>query len=145
MRYQPISVHLNQSQLEKLLEYWQPVLGIADWHIQVRIKRYYESPLNSENIGYSERNVYRRSVVTVMDSMDAGTVWRDPFDAEQTLVHELLHIVTDRWSMLKEDAKDSKLEGRNYEQAVDAIADALVAARRSSGLDYLRDLGVVLA
>jgi len=105
-----------------LCPWWQSVLGLSDWYIKVRVKRKYDLPPDSQgtcNWTYSRME----AAVKILHPNDYDPGFLVPQDMELTLVHELVHI---RHAPFQ--PADDNL---HHEQAVEAIAKALVALKRN--------------
>lgn len=112
---------MTAKQLQRLCRDWQRRLRLQDWVIEVRL----EKPDSPTDYGYSDVDYHDRlAIVTIMPPAalpkSATANYRD---LEQTLVHELLHIYFDA-------LPGGELKDR--EQAINAIAQALVTAKRES-------------
>lgn len=115
---------MTQKQLETRLKFWQKVLRLQDWSIAVSL-------VPSEDIegahGMCNYVTTRKAaVIRVMRHSD----WKEgemPYDADQTLVHELLHL---HFALFAAEGDEDSLFNTVQEQAVDLIADALVLIYR---------------
>lgn len=94
--------------------------------MRVRLARRWEMhPGNQAECEWNLR--MRMALIKVLDSVDwdPSTPW--PQDQEQSLVHELLHL---HFAPFRAD--DGTLENVAQEQAIDAIARALVELKRDA-------------
>lgn len=107
---------LSQEQLAVRCRYWQGLLGLAHWSIDVRIVRGADIGDNMGQTDYS--TVSEAAVVRLKDSVDYHGFF--PCDHEETLVHELLHLVLDK----------TATDGDAYEQVLDRVARVLVSLDR---------------
>lgn len=107
----------TKDELRRLCREWQDRLGLAHWHIDAEIVRGAEI---DDNLGQVDVAIEREcALVRLKTHEDYHSAF--PYDIEQTLVHELLHIVFDM----------AGVEGNEmFEQAVDRIARVLVRMKR---------------
>lgn len=115
---------MSQAELEAACRYWQELLRLQHWDVVVRLARQYE--MDAGNQGECEWNLRKRmALIKVLDAADwdPRTPW--PQDQEQTLVHELLHL---HFAPFR--AEQGTAEDTAQEQAIDAIARALVELKR---------------
>lgn len=110
------SKFLSQEQLAVRCRYWQALLGLAHWNIDVRVVRGAEIEDNRGRIDYDP--VGEAAVMRLKDPMDYQGYF--PCDLEETIVHELLHLIFDK----------STTGGDEYEQALDRTARVLVSLDR---------------
>lgn len=79
----------------KMLPYWQGLLGLQHWEIKVKVCRHKEM-YGGSNLGsvWFQKNL-EQAVIYLLDPIDYNAIELDGFtiDAEQSLVHELLHLV----------------------------------------------------
>lgn len=110
---------MTQRQLNKLVKTWAHRLGIDDWKITTLFKSEYEM---GENEGlcyyYTE---YRRAEIHILRECDR----EEGCDSiENTVVHELLHIVL--------EGHKPRLEGQYdamFERGLNVIASVLIGER----------------
>lgn len=113
---------VSQQELEELCREWQRILRVQDWDVKVRFARVFEID------GADGRTSYQRSTKTanirICDLGDEDKSRAHLQDAEQTLVHELLH--------LHHAGIDDFTGAANmvFEQAIDLTAWALVNLKR---------------
>jgi len=117
------------------LAYWQRQLRLDDIDIQLRwLDKEEEEPdvdgqmdgaLTNNKCLISIRNPEHRPILQK---------WQERFgeDYEVTLVHELLHVRDENWRCVEKMWKLQKDDTLNslYERDIDAVAEALVRARR---------------
>lgn len=112
------------SQLQSLLPYWLPILGLQSWEIQLdpmtKDHKDYEIGLHGENYYNGEQMQARILIVTPDDfkSSECGEV----YNAEATLIHELLHLVLwNEWEL----TANSKPQRAVLHSKIERIAWAL--------------------
>ena len=115
---------MTEATLREHLAYWQGQLGLAAWTVEVVPTRRWEMPVPG-TAGCCTRTICdMTATVYLLDERDRP----DGYDAEQVLVHELLHVyhhVADTTS-----AVDMLVE-----QGVEMTARALVRLRREEGVE----------
>ena len=115
---------MTQEQLGEALKFWQSALRLKDWDITAEIVRRHKMS-NRTHFGEVSWNLSRMSAkILISDEIDTGESDDIPFDPEQTLVHELVHLHV---------AKIGEVEGNPSwveEQVVDQIANAFVGLHR---------------
>lgn len=108
-----------------LVTEWQERLGLRDWEINVEFKPKKLMPAQmAVNAIHSDRRICRLHIRWPHRN-NSG----EPDDLEQTIAHELLHCWFDPWYPTNPDRNKHKV--MVLENAVDAIATALVEAKRS--------------
>lgn len=117
---------LNIGEARTRCEYWQQVLGIADWIIDVQIVRGYQiGDKAGRCVINSHDRIARISLCDKIDIVENSNCT----DMEMTLVHELLHVVL-------HDATGDIAEGSaksvGEERAINSLAAALVALSRAA-------------
>lgn len=111
---------MTEKQLQAALKTWQQKLRLQDWNITLEF-------INDEDIedwkpAEVRYQIYDRWAKIRMLKPGLRADAETPYHPEQSLVHELLHLVVAPFSHgLKEDASEI-----TREQALNAIADALV-------------------
>lgn len=114
---------MDQAELDDLATEWRKTLRLRDWDVKVKLKRIFD--LHEQDIlGECNWVLSKKcAVVGVLDPQDYDPAFVRPYDPEQTLVHELLHL---HFAPFTTD------DGPTYEQeqAIDCIAGALVEAKR---------------
>jgi hypothetical protein len=124
---------LTPQQAHDLLHYWKKILRIQDWDVEVRIVRAVEFHLADSAGECHTFALKRRAIIHLLhqDDWKLGNkgIFARPPDHEYTLVHELLHIVLNGFTR---DIKKESPEDVAHEQAIDAIAEALLALHRSA-------------
>lgn len=104
---------------------WKSRLGLKDWHAEMDFKPLDAMPNMATNaVTYERRHCRIELRWPHLDSTGK------PDDIEQTIVHELLHCWFDPW--YPRDPIRQRHRTLVLENAVEAIATALVEAKRSS-------------
>lgn len=111
---------VEKPDLNELLQYWQPVMGLADWRITALYVRHLERCWCAPKIGY------RSALISMVDPIDWPTGAFPPYDIEEQLVHELGHC-----HMAPFKTTSGTPLGDAEEQVVTAYARGLVRLRRS--------------
>lgn len=116
----------EKPEMERLLKEWQTRLNLNDWEIVA----YDEcSPIDMKTQGVCGENewdeVNKGSNIKIVSEKDYGDRLI-PFDKEEILVHELLHI---KFSLLWNG--DNSLQDRVVHQLIEEMAKSLVDAKRS--------------
>jgi hypothetical protein len=118
-------VIFNNEQLQEKLREWQRRLRLQDWIIEARICRIHD--LQPESLA----NIYptmekKTALIKILDPIDYDPSSMLPYDMENSLVHELLHLHF--WPITGDD------EEGNYhiaeEQAIECITSGLLSALR---------------
>ncbi|WP_291981929.1 hypothetical protein [Luteitalea sp.] len=114
--------------LRERLVYWQRVLRLQDWDIEVRVLPQHhlnaDSPMSTGRVSFN--HVYRSACIlvadpaTVIDDHTAAFTRHSVYDPEQTLVHELVHLLMPSPGEVKVDV----------EFTVEAVSKALVRLDR---------------
>lgn len=110
--------------LDELLAFWKPRLGLLDWVIRAEYDRAIEG-LGVTTVWWRDREARVRICEPSMVTRE----W-PPVDVELTFVHELVHCVVEP---VVHEARDLPLDLR--EQVVEQLAKALVRCARRFPLD----------
>lgn len=107
---------------QERLRYWQRLLRLQDWDIELRVVRRHE--LDDAYGRCSTWSAVGRAKIRLLDPQDfEPTIDPRDRDIKVTLVHELLHL------RIPADQADGS-SSLGQEQAVERIAQALVHLRR---------------
>lgn len=137
--------HRSLSNIERLVERWQPRLGLGHWHIEVRRT---VNPFDDESTAMEieqHPNAHRAAIRVADWLLDGGEDRLDIIDeidadfVEKTVVHELLHLhfrdLRQVWDEFCEEEVAGQTKAvlqqastRAEEGAVDMLARALVRA-----------------
>jgi len=114
--------------MEDVLRKWQKWLGLDDWTIVLE-DGLYELSL-PESAGCTEwQEVGKTAKIQLLNSEVYGDRIT-PYDKEETLVHELLHL---KLCFLQESEND--LQNRIVHQLIDDLAKAFVRANRHEAVN----------
>ncbi len=111
-----------------LCKEWQDILRLSAWRIHVDVCRHYDMPDGTCGHVAHERTkqAARIQLLWPGDANPANNVG-DPYDIEQTLVHELVHLHLTDW------INSSGSEERVCEEkAVESLSLALIALKRGA-------------
>ena len=121
----PEEERLTIRQLCAAADWWASFLGISDWIIDIWVVRGFRVPDHYAEVTWEIAK--RRATVSLMDPDDLPP-GNDPYDMEQVLVHELLHVVLAVWD---EGTKDEKINRDvAIEQPIERLSQSLVGMRR---------------
>lgn len=116
---------MSAGKMQELLKEWQHRLMLDDWRIELEANCIPCRFAIQEACGESEwEESIKTAVIKILDKRDYGNRIL-PYDEEQTLVHELLHL---KFSLL--DNSGNKVQDRLIHQLVDELSRAFVAAKR---------------
>jgi hypothetical protein len=119
-------VTFSEDELKALLREWQKILRLQDWDVVVRFARRYEFN-DEDNQGECSWVLDRReALIKILASEDYNPNCIYPHDVEGVLVHELLHLHMAPWRV------QERMEDVAKEQAIEAIAKALVSLKRGT-------------
>lgn len=115
-------VIFTEEQLRQKCLEWQRRLRLQDWIVKVRMCRQHELPVGSlAHVHYVVEK--KMATVRITDPADYPPDSMFPYDMENSLVHELLHL---HFAPLTGD--ESSVE---EEQAIECITSGLLTALRS--------------
>jgi hypothetical protein len=114
-------------ELESLCQEWQQRLRLADWDVKVALRpaRDMQTANHMGQVSW-DRNERVADIACVQPGEEPRGLMR-PYDVEQTLVHELLHL----HFCLFERTQPESSEHLDMEFAINAIASALVSLKRA--------------
>lgn len=117
---------ITQEMADNLLLEWQHRLGLDEWRIVIHPNRQ-KGELDNDVQGQTDFvEASKQAYVNIVDpKIYDGEAIIEPFDFEQTLVHELLHLKT---SLVSWNVSD--LQERVMHQIIDDLARAYVDAKR---------------
>ncbi len=117
---------MNDALYKNMLKEWTKRLGLTDWRIKLKTNCAPDD-MPTEGAGCAEFADTIKCACIYILSPDYYGDRIIPFDGEEVLVHELLHLKL----ALIQDVKD-ELQERYVHQLLDDIARALVDAKRSN-------------
>lgn len=121
---------MTPKRLQCRLRYWQRVLRLNDWEIELRIVR---RVVLDGAVGRCESPVYRSAIISLADPVDF-TADDSPrmADLEDTLIHELVHLhMKDLGVVCAKSGQTMSPEQVAEERAVEALAGALLKLERA--------------
>jgi hypothetical protein len=111
--------------MKELLEKWQKILDLDDWTIALEDGCYELSvPESAGCAEYSEVGRFAKIQMLAPEAYGDRIV---PYDREQTLVHELLHL---KLCLLQDTGNE--LQNRVVHQLIDDLARSFVKANRQN-------------
>lgn len=118
-----------QAEIVKQVTYWQQVLALQDWNVEVRLCRQWEM---SDQFTLAETEWYlarKDAIIRVLHPKDLGGLAHrfindEESDYDITIVHELLHL-----HFAPFDKGNS--DGVSHEQAINAISRGMVKLYRT--------------
>ena len=113
-----------QVEAEALCQEWQRRLRLRDWDVKIVVSRSDEMRPNCSGT-CSTILSNKTALVTLMHPIDHSERCLWPYDMEETLVHELLHMHFAPFQADEDTPADTA-----QEQAIDLIAHALVNLKR---------------
>lgn len=116
----------NSAYLQDRLLFWKSLLGLTDWTIVLKTDCYSSEMTLQNVVGETEWSESIRAACIRIMSEDEFGDRIVPYDAEKTLVHELLHL---KFCLIGESGND--LQDRLLHQLIDDLARALVKAYRT--------------
>ncbi len=119
-------IFLNERQLTTLARQWQKRLGLADWHVRAKWASIAEIG-NSYGTCRFDIN-HKTALISVLSEefADSYTFPSPPWDAENIIVHELVHLLL----------APAQLEDDVYqEQLINQLAEAFVPVLERKRLD----------
>lgn len=128
------NVYFTGEEIETLMHFWVTRLGLQAWQFTLAITR--QPDMNREGAQGAVAMTHSRRFagIQLLDPRDHRPETDLPYDMEQVLVHELLHILflpLDRAQGMRIES-DTILHDVCIEHPVDRIAAALVALRRAT-------------
>lgn len=112
-----------------LLPYWKHELGLDAWDIKLQSRRHAEMDGDNSMGEVWFRKTHQQAIVYLLDEVDYNAVELENFDIdpEETLVHELLHLVF----MIEEHGNH---EYEVMETGINRLAKVLVKYRKQTAL-----------
>lgn len=125
---------LTTKTAQTALAFWQKKLRLQDWNITVHVsrQRHMPSPDEYNCAEVCADGTFKRATITLLDSVDFTDSDTDTdADMEDSLVHELLHLVLKDCRIRAVDNNGLlTAEGIAEERAVAALAAAFVGLHR---------------
>ena len=121
----------NDKQLKDAMKFWQKELRLQDWDITVEFVRLFDMGREAHGHCHYVRPL-KEAHIRIIDPKDVDGTLLIPFDAEQTLVHELLHIPI----CMFDDSENGSDKDILMEQFVNSMAKTLVKIKRGNFDDF---------
>jgi len=117
-------IYQNQTELNAALAYWQAVLKLQHWDVQISFKCH----LDKGGEVFYKMGLYQ-AIIHLIDPLDAQD-WDFPYDPEKILVHELLHLYFVSFDRIPELESSDNLAYDQVELAISQLASILVILNR---------------
>lgn len=116
---------VDQERCEGLMKEWQVRLGLQDWELTIQPMCAPDEMPHGEAAGCTEwSEVLKVGKIYLLNPLYYGDRLR-PFDAEKTIIHELLHL---KLCLVANSEND--IQERYMHQIIDDLARAFVDAKR---------------
>jgi hypothetical protein len=116
---------MTESELQELCAEWQSRLGLAHWKMSVRFGD--PNEMGSCIANESHQPEFETALIKILKPSAYSGLF--PQDMEQSLVHELLHILV---SPLEPEGGYHGTQDFLFEQTIDRLARILVALKRQA-------------
>ena len=121
-------IKAEQESAEMLCRKWQRVLRLQDWDVFITVKRRADMLEDYQDAyGYCIPNLQSKQAVIVIRSEIDHDDAPLPYDAEQVIIHELLHLFTADFSCFE---SPGSLEYIGMEQMVEILSWAFIKLDR---------------
>jgi hypothetical protein len=111
---------IDIEEAQRLLDYWQDILGLREWQIKIFISKEADMPLEDAQGACGVIEAIRSATIYILHPDDFDG--HHPFNMEQIIIHELLHCKLNSFTL---DFKRKSKKYMQYEQEVDALATIL--------------------
>ena len=114
---------MTTDELTSKVALWQKRLRMQDWRFEVMVGRRSKAPtsLGPGCAGCARWDTHERlAYIYLVEADDLGDLDPPYLDMERTLVHEMVHVL---FAMA---ASQDDQQGPGWEQAINAVADALL-------------------
>ena len=125
------SIMLDRETLEAFVEEWKPILSLQAWKIVVKLVSCREFE-DVNTLAECRKNIEHKQA-TIPFNRDTTEASAPNFDAEELVVHELLHCVMDPPTWY--DVSGNTYQTMLYEQSVNDVARALITLKRAGKQD----------
>lgn len=119
---------LDLPQLEQLKNEWQKILSLESWDIRVCVTRRKQMPDTTCDGTNLFNQDHELAMINIVDPQDYESDLGAEQDMEETLLHELLHLVLSRCAPDENDALRMSL----FEQSINRLSRAFIRIKRSS-------------
>lgn len=116
---------MDKRSLQRLISEWLRRLGLRGWKVDLRLIPHDELAAGRDGSYYAEVEPdpqHQRAIMRMCRAADMVMVGLNPDLAEETVVHELLHLRLDPMSSLARDAA--------FEVGLDALSEEFVRLAR---------------
>lgn len=131
----------NESQIQEAINYWKPLIGVADWDIDFDMVTQADLPDKAAAVSWTLTKRWANIKFTKPETMASDVTHED---TEVSIVHELLHIadaaMLDKVSCNLTQVEDDIIT----EQRVDKLSHTLVMLRRASSRPFSWELEPLL-
>ena len=117
-------IYETQEQAQQACQEWQRILRLQDWDIAIDILRARDMGLDGGQAEVHWKAESKSAIIHLLDPADYQNNYFEQ-NQERSLVHELLHL-----HMVMFATETGTPEDTAQEQAVNAIANALVALKK---------------
>ncbi len=131
-----IGDYVIQEYLAYLVAKWAPRFGLDDWSIRTEIVRFHEMKGGAVLASVQPNFIKRTAIINVQDPRDWDDPIIRPFDLEEYIVHELVHVVESRYEEFLPDSVPESV----YEEVVEQMTRALLRTDRSGEHGEWRDI-----
>lgn len=115
---------MTNAELRRLCREWQKRLRLQDWKVNARLGRWEVMECDGRIRAALPLKCADMMILDPKDSAARNSPWE--YDLEATVIHELLHLHIETFAPRDQESP----EYRDMEQAVELIAQALVALKR---------------
>lgn len=122
----------NLSEALQCLSYWKKQLRLKDWDIKLHIDVDIDEDVTGK-VMFCTAHKAAIIYINKPENYGAGII---KYDAEVTLVHELMHC---KFALLDDTMEDEALDFAYYHSCIEDLARALVMSKRSEKVDQLRN------
>lgn len=126
----------NLKELEEYMQWWKDILMLNDWTIEVRLV---DELVNEgeECWGLTSSDlVGRNALIQIRQFNDSDKARVTKYCAEQTLIHELLHLV---YPIFEKDSYEATYFGIMEHRKLDKISQSLLMAKYNLTFDWFRN------
>jgi hypothetical protein len=117
--------NLTEDELNQLCREWQERLGLLHWRVNLFIKRSHDLKVRHGECHYTLSR--QQASIWLLDPNDHSCYCQFPYDMEEVLVHEILHLHFAPFA-----AEDDTPEDTRQEQVIETLAVALVKLKRDA-------------
>lgn len=123
---------MTNKELQRLTKFWQKVLRLQDWELEVRITRGRDMADDGHQGECHYIQSLKQAKILIVDPIDYPSEAWEPQDIERTLCHELLHL---HFAPFYSEKSEDDPERTAQEQAIEILARAYVNLKRGERLE----------